>query len=222
VKKFDKNRSIILFFMVVLLAGFLFKIPFAQANNGNWETFYIKDVGWIDFPPTMELQSAEYRTKAGVKTLANKTIFQQKGLNQNIYESHFKYVRLIVELTSGKEGDFLRVTDADDILGTSNEELKELGDYFFDLFKTQQIKIIEWYGAKTVKLNNGYAALMLAFKREGATSSPVQGPVIVRQYLIQNNKQMISITISYRAQEEELWKDDLLKAVNSFKLANIF
>ena len=220
-KKFDTIRPIILFCLIALLAGFLLKIPFAQAKNGNWETFYIKDVGWIDSPPTMELQSTEYRTNAGVETITYKTTFQQKGLNQNTHESHLKYVRLIIELISGKEGDFFRINDADDILGASKEELKELGDYYFDLFNTQ-VEIIEWYGAKTVKLNNGYAALMLAFKREGMPNNPVQGPVIVRQYLIHNNKQLISIVISYRAQEEGLWKDDLIRAVNSFKLENVF
>ena len=105
-------------------------------------------------------------------------------------------------------------------MGASAEDLEYLNNFSLAELKKQTfVKIVDFYGYRPVKVGERYPALLIAYKRK-STVSPELGTVLVRQYLIQNYKQMIKITASYRGKEEGMWKEDLLGAVNSIVLAN--
>jgi hypothetical protein len=112
-KKRNILIAIIVFSLIVIVTGCLPEAALAKISNSRWTSSYIKNVGWIDYPPTMELQTADYRKQVGGKENANRVIFQQKGLNQGTPASYLQYARLIVEVIQGNPGDFLRISDAD-------------------------------------------------------------------------------------------------------------
>lgn len=220
-----KKRFLVVFFVffVFLSVCFLFAgSMFAQPVDKNWPYLEIPNVGKLWYPPSTEIQSEEYRQRKGSPEviLKNVVIFQQRGLNRSDESSDDLYVRLIVENIPGQPGDFLRISDGKQIMGASNEDLKYLDELFLsELNKQTQFIIIDFYGIKPVIVGARYPALMVTYKRASAVS-PSLGTVLVRQYLIQNYKQMIKITASYRGKEEGMWKEDLLGAVNSIVLAN--
>lgn len=215
--------GVLIVFCVFLYFCLLFAgNAFAQTTNKGWHYLEIPDVGKIWYPSSLEIQSEEFRRKGGSPEvlLTNKVIFQQRGLNKSDPSSYGLYARLIVENIPGQPGDFLRISDGKQIMAASNEDLKYLDELFLsEQNKQTQFIIIDFYGIKPVIVGARYPALMVTYKRASAVS-PSLGTVLVRQYLIQNYKQMIKIIASYRGTEEGIWKEDLLGAVNSIVLAN--
>lgn len=215
--------GVLIVFCVFLYFCLLFAgNAFAQTTNKGWHYLEIPDVGKIWYPPSIEIQSEEFRREGGSPEvfLNNKVIFQQRGLNKSDPSSYGLYARLIVENIPGKPGDFLRISDGGEIMGASAEDLEYLNNFSLAELKKQTfVKIVDFYGYRPVKVGERYPALLIAYKRK-STVSPELGTVLVRQYLIQNYKQMIKITASYRGKEEGMWKEDLLGAVNSIVLAN--
>ncbi len=189
-----------------------------QEDTSDWPSLNIKNLGSINYPPTMELQSADYRKRLGMPKRTNNYTFQQKGLNEGLQTSFRHYVRLIVDVIEGSPGDFLRISDSQAIVRTSEEELKTFQSIILENERNQGIEIIDTYEPKIVFLNSKYPAILIAYKRKSTVPSSDQGPVMVRRYLIQNWKYCYSIVASYRVIEEDLWKDDLLKSVNSLLL----
>jgi hypothetical protein len=189
-----------------------------QEDISDWPSLNVKDMGNIKYPPTMELQSANYRKRLGLPERTNNYTFQQKGLNEGLQTSFRQYVRLIVDVIEGLPGDFLRISDSQAIVRTSEEELKTFQSIILENERNQGIEIIDSYEPKIVFLNSKYPAILIAYKRKSTVPSSDHGPVLVRRYIIQNWKYCYSIVASYRNIEEDLWKDDLLKSVNSLLL----
>lgn len=218
-------KPIILIFMLGFgINAWNQQLPIASENlKLDWTRQFIKDLGFIDIPPTIELMAGSYKefNNQILKQLeidATQVIFQQKGLNTYSSESFKHYVRVILETQIGKTGECEKLN-----FNTSkitNSELNELNQFFkekttSDLNSIHQ-NIISWYPIKIEKIN-GMSCLHVSYQRR-LNDNPI---VLVNTYIFQNHDRIHSLTLSYRMNETEIWKDDLDTILKSFRITNI-
>lgn len=218
-------KTIILIFILTLgINAWNQNIPFESQNlKIGWNRQYIKDVGFIDVPASMELMSGTYKefNNQILKQLeieAPQVIFQQKGLNDYSSETFKHYVRVILETQVGKLGEFEKLNFNPTKI--TNSELNELNQFFkekttSDLNSIHQ-NIISWYPIKIEKIN-GMCCLHVSYQRR-LNDNPI---VLVNTYIFQNHDRIHSLTLSYRMNETEIWKDDLDTILKSFRITNI-
>ena len=223
--KTTKMKTIILVFILTLgLNAWNQNIPFESQNlKIGWTRQFIKDVGFIDVPVSMELMSGTYKefNNQILKQLeieAPQVIFQQKGLNDYSSETFKHYVRVILETQVGKLGEFEKLNFNPSKI-TANE-INELNQFFkekttSDLNSIHQ-NIISWYPIKIEKIN-GMSCLHVSYQRR-LNDNPI---VLVNTYIFQNHDRIHSLTLSYRMNETEIWKDDLDTILKSFRITNI-
>lgn len=114
------------------------KLPLApQKLNSGWERITIDGIGFIDIPPSMEVQSGNYKEfaediKGNSKTGISDITIQTKGANNWEADGLKKYARILLKTELGNLGDFniLNYT-------ISKNDLKEIPE--IDLFMKEQI-----------------------------------------------------------------------------------
>ncbi len=207
----------------------------------GWERIYIKELGSIDFPPTMEVQSGDYKKnndkykKTVFDIEPSKVTLQQKGLNSFSKTAYEKYVRVLISTMKGEVNDFEKLNF--DITKVSEYDMIELNimsknnilnilskqNNAENLFSKQNnadsfsnIKMIEWYPVKLEKIN-GMSCIHISYKRQ-LNNNPI---VFVNTYIFQNNDRMHDLTMSYRVEEEKNWKEDFELILKSFRITNI-
>ena len=195
-----------------LLIGCLFAITsFLYAQK----IYKLNDVGYITIPEEMELQEGIYKKMAeeyiklyDFEISENRVVFQQKGLNKFNQKGFQSYARIIIET---EYGDFDK-----DIFMTS-QELKEantiMRNSVYQNFKNTNLKLISWYGTSVTSIN-GKSALKVSYLRQ-LSSNPY---VIVNMYIIPNGSKKHIITLSYRQNEEKIWKPIYSKVLKSIKI----
>jgi len=197
-------------------------LPQAIAQTSEWEKIYIKNVGYIDIPPTMEVQSGKYRviideTKKIYGYDASQLTIQQKGLNEFKQEGFQKYVRIIIETTFGSPGDYDKLDN--DGSSYSASDVAEMNTTFKQAtiqgFAGTGLKLVEWFPTELKKLN-GYNSMHLKYKRQ-LNDKPI---VMANKYIFMNYDRYHTVTLEYRVSEESYWKSDLEKALNSFRITN--
>ena len=196
------------------------------AQTKYYKKYLIKNVGSINIPSTMELQSGNYKKNSEkyMKELSNqydfeissnRIVFQQKGLNNYNRSSFNRYARVIIETKFGNFNDFEKLDF--NISKFSTIDIQELDQTFkkgiLNSFYNTPIKLIKWYKLKVEKIN-GMSCFHIKYKRQYA-NNPF---VIVNVYLFQNNDRMHKLTMSYRLSEESYWKTDFYKILKSFRI----
>jgi hypothetical protein len=177
--------------------------------------YKLNDVGYITIPEEMELQEGIYKKIAeeyiklyDFEISENRVVFQQKGLNKFNQKGFQSYARIIIET---EYGDFDK-----DIFMTS-QELKEANTIMrssvYQNFKNTNLKLISWYGTSVTSIN-GKSALKVSYLRQ-LSSNPY---VIVNMYIIPNGNKKHIITLSYRQNEEKIWKPIYSKVIKSIKI----
>ncbi len=177
--------------------------------------YKLNDVGYITIPEEMELQEGIYKkmVEENIKLYnfeisENRVVFQQKGLNKFNQKGFQSYARIIIET---EYGDFDK-----DIFMTS-QELKEantiMRNSVYQNFKNTNLKLISWYGTSVTSIN-GKSALKVSYLRQ-LSSNPY---VIVNMYIIPNGSKKHIITLSYRQNEEKIWKPIYSKVLKSIKI----
>jgi hypothetical protein len=177
--------------------------------------YKLNDVGYITIPEEMELQEGIYKKMAeeyiklyDFEISENRVVFQQKGLNKFNQKGFQSYARIIIET---EYGDFDK-----DIFMTS-QELKEantiMRNSVYQNFKNTNLKLISWYGTSVTSIN-GKSALKVSYLRQ-LSSNPY---VIVNMYIIPNGSKKHIITLSYRQNEEKIWKPIYSKVLKSIKI----
>ena len=200
------------------------KLPLAaQSLSPNWERVFISNVGYIDMPSYMEIQSGTYNQIMNslynrIELDAPQLVFQQKGLNDFNSEAFKKYGRIIVETQLGSPGEFIDLSF--NISTITSAEIFELNQNFkakteSDLQSTSS-HLIEWYPISIQKIN-GMPCLHVSYRRQ-FSSNPI---VLVNYYIFQNNDRMHSLTLSYRVSEAVDWKTDFERILTSFRITNI-
>jgi hypothetical protein len=218
--------------LVLIVSLFFTKYALGQdvlksVQNG-WERIYIKDVGYFDLPPTMEIQKGKYKefvdTQRDIKGYETPLLTaQQKGVNDFNKEGFVKYARLQIATNIGEIGDFLPSNI--DISIFTKQELAELEKEIDNNCKESIInssefdldnKIIEWYPVKIENIN-GMICMHISYKRQFLDKPHV----LVNIYYFQNNDREHAFTLSYRIQESEFWKTDFEKVLDSFRITNL-
>lgn len=199
----------------------IIKLPLkAQDLKPGWERVQIKSVGFIDIPPSMEIQSGSYKDFADHFKQENELnisdiVIQTKGANNWEKQGLKQYARILISTTYGDSGDFgtlnMPITKAD--LEQLPEMDKLLKDQMIQSFEGTIIKLNEWRGTALEKIN-GMTCIVFSYTRilEGKT------PVLVTTYNFPNYDRSHLLTVSYRLSETEIWQDEILTAVNSFRI----
>jgi hypothetical protein len=198
---------------------------FAQTS---FENYLLKDLGSISIPTNMELQSGNYKKfaeeyqkqqgkKFGYEISDNRVVFQQKGLNSGDKTGFSSYARVILETTIGNYGDFEKLSTK---LSATTQELSELSSQLKSQteqsFNGTGLKLISWYGIQIVNVN-GRTALKISYLRQ-LNDNPY---VTVAIYQFHNNDRMHQLTMSYRQQDADTWKNVYSKILNSFAITNV-
>jgi hypothetical protein len=195
----------------------------AQGFLTGWERIYIRNVGYIDMPPHMEVQAGTYQEIMNkyynrLEVDAPQLVFQQKGLNSNTSSSFQTYGRVLVETQIGNYGDFQPLSF--NIATVTAGEINELNLNFKQKTMSDLASIghtlIEWYPLKVKKVN-GLPCIHVSYRRQLGTN-PV---VLVNYYIFQNNDRMHSLTLSYRVSESGIWKTDFDRILTSFRITNV-
>ena len=169
-------------------------------------------------------------------------VFQPKGINSDDDDTYLKaksrYARVLVKYEKGKKGDYPRCRDK-----ISRAELREFnetvkGKYFETVHKLPEgnfvVDAVEWKrtGKNTSKapdentiqqwhdaeagMVNGIAFITFGYVRKGLNETRVR----VREYRFFNSDESISVTVSYRISESDIWADDLAQIANTFSFMN--
>lgn len=200
---------------------------YAQSKN---ETTFILPTGWcryamsnilqIDIPPTMEIQSGEFKKVFDNYYVAsNMTIpdfvFQQKGLSELEQNAFNKYARIMIIINNNISDKFIDINS--NIISVSNEKLKEidneLKNYLVESFSQKNTKIIHWNTAKLTTVNN-MSCVHYSFVRQ-LQNKP---EVFVSSYTFEKNRTRYILTLSYRMDLKHIYQTDFQKLVNSFTL----
>jgi hypothetical protein len=186
--------------------------------------FRLNNIGVIQIPDELELQSGAYKTfvdsytkLAGVEADANRYVFQQKGLNEGTSESKSQYVRVIVETSYESPGSYSHLSSNPNL---SSSELSEMDNTFrqniLSSLASINQKLIQWKGTDVVYINGMYA-LHCCYTRQ-LDSNPI---VLVNVYNFQNYDRMHRLTLSNRVEDNYKWAPLFKSVVNSFKITNV-
>lgn len=188
----------------------------------GWQRVQIPEVGTIDIPPTMEVQSGNYATlnQAVKKSMLDlesggtgKITIQQKGLNSFDPVAAKSYVRVMVETDAGSPSEFEHLSSRYE---ATQDELREISTLFRTQAENQFTKILQW-DVPSLELVNGMQAIRLSYRRQYQSNPPVR----VTTYMFQNCDRMHRLTMSYREAERTKWLADFPAILSSFRVTNV-
>jgi hypothetical protein len=175
----------------------------------------------------MEVQDGEYRDyeddaskELNIDGSGLLVTIQQKGLNE--FNANGTYARILVSAHVGNPGDYDSLTfDLDDY---SQADIDELDAYFHSIADADvdtmadgpaSIHIEDWYPFK-LETVNGMSCFHLSYTR---TVNGDEKPALVNSYIFQDDYRMITVTISYRIEDGQLWKTDLDYSLSTFRIS---
>lgn len=191
--------------------------------KSDWQRIYIKNVGNIDIPPTMEIRSGElkeftenYRKVFGLD--AAQVVIQQAGQNELDNESSKRYARVMIETTVRSANSYEKLNF--NITKISKSEIDEMNQFLKENTRTNLTKtgskLIEWYPASFIEVN-GMSCLHMSYTRQ-LGNNPI---VLVKTYLFQNFDRSHSLSLSYQISLKNEWENDFENILNSFRITNI-
>ena len=204
-----------LWFKIIFLL-FITSFSFSQQKQlkTGWERVLIPEVGFIDIPPSLELQDKEKNPMLSAAN-QNALYIQQKGLNDFKQSSFGTYVRVIIETEISDDNEYEKL---DLKYYFSQSELKELDEILKPQFENPYTKIIDWFPTSTVDINN-IRALLIHYTRVGNTKDKY--PVDVKMYKFQNYDRLHTVIVSYRIRDKYKWDSVLEDVLKSFTITNV-
>lgn len=201
----DVNKIYIIIGIFLLLPGAI--------KATEWQKYIVNGVFSFEVPNTIELRTdSDLYTKDILKEFgyvinADKIVFQQKDLSVKDRRALLnQYCRIIINYQKGEVNEYL----------SSNE------DYFLTYEDIETIKsVIESDAAEclisieSIRYENKtqFSGIIAEYRRKGFGDN---SPVKVQYHLIYNNDEMVTFILSYREQEEAIWKDDFKIIIESF------
>ena len=195
----------------------------AQSLKSDWQRIYLTNVGYIDIPNSMEIQSGMYKKLSNslsnpLETDSPDIVFQQKGLNGFQNASFKKYGRILLHRVDNPYADYERLNF--NLYNITETEMKEfdlmMKQKTMDELKTIGQKLISWYPLVFEKVN-GMTCAHVKYKRQMG-NNPV---VLVHQYYFQNVDTLHILILSYRLSETDYWKSDFDHVLSSFRITNV-
>lgn len=194
-------------------------------TNDNWKRIFVKNMGSIDLPPTLEIQKGTYKKLADkLKNVigfeVDDLVAQNIGVNEFRKEGKQKYARVMLLTDIGNKGNFEDLNFSIDQY--SKDEVIEIGNNYKNLIlqqfsKANQIsnsKLIKWYPPVLDEINQ-MSFLRLKYERQ-LDSNPI---VLVNTYIFYNNDKVHTLTMSYRKKESSYWKNDFQKILKSLEIS---
>jgi len=220
-------------FLVLIVSLFFTKSTLGQdvlqPVQKGWDRIYIKDVGYFDLPPTMEIQKGKYREnieelrRTGGEDTTQITA-QQKGLNDFNSDSFKTYGRVMLNSVIGEEGEYFNSNF--DLSFFSAKEKSVVDQLMNDIVKKEvlssplcsqgSLKIIQWNSAIVEKVN-GQVCVHWSYRRQ-LLDQPI---VYIDCFQFHNYDRVHLLTLEYRESESDLWKTDFEKVVDSFRITNL-
>jgi|LSQX01.2.fsa_nt_gb hypothetical protein len=203
--------------------GFADSLPLPPPDlPAGWQRVQILEVGTIDIPPTMEVQSGKYAelSQALKKSMfdlesggTGKITIQQKGMNSFDPVAAESYVRVMLETDVGNPKDFEHLASRYEAM---QDELREISTLFRTQAENQYAKILQW-DVPSLELVSGMQAIRLSYRRQYQSNPPVR----VTTYMFQNHDRMHRLTMSYREAERTKWLADFPTILSSFRITNV-
>lgn len=197
---------------------FLITLCFISLSiKAQYTTYTIEGVGSISVTDDLELQGGNY--KEMIDSYLNsrhinfdsRVVFQPKGLNALDKEIN-SYCRIIIETLYG---DYEPLSSK--VPKVSVGELRDLSavmkQSLIEGFAGTSLQLINFFGSTIVNINN-QVAIKTSYTRRLGDNAPVRVDV----YHFQNRDRMHSLTLSYRIEDADLWKEKLSHSLNSFRI----
>jgi hypothetical protein len=192
-----------------------------KQSTNDWQTIYVKGLGQIKMPPTLEVQAGSYQSlaisghnyRAGQEYVSDRLVFNQKGLNNKESESYDTYVRVMLSTERDKAGTFGSFTQK---LNPTAEEIKDAdAAYLEEARKSLQpeTRLVKWLGV-TQDVVNGMNCYKISYQRQQA-ENPV---VLVSTYFFEDDDKMHILTMSFRTSEAERWESTLNTMKSTFRI----
>ena len=201
----------------------------------NWATYTYKGRFRFSVPPTMELKLPEDPTvqKFGywypAKNDSDEMHFVFKGRSNEMFDmnKHYCYISASIGTTVEQLGchDTIEITatDVELIIEQKKQEMQYLSEYSLNTNPSSeelrrqsgQIRLIELPKVRWIDVH-GIKALEISYSRTAWRHFTTK----VIQYKLFNNCELASITVAYRIEEAELWKDDLEYVIQTFDWIN--
>jgi hypothetical protein len=224
--KTKKFKFPIILLIVILIA---WGLTIQTEIPKGWTVFEIKSVGKIAIPPTMELRDDNsyislvsdvvrdnYSVHKKIEITKPKLTFQPKGSDKLDKQALSKYSRILINYIKGEPGDFFKWNEEFDI---SSSEEKDLNEYFLEEvtapMEAINMKLIKWYPLEFSSING------LSYIKQTFTRQMSDNPIVkVEKYTFFNYDESVSITLSYRLSERDMWASDFDKVINYFDFSN--
>ena len=197
---------------------FLITLCFISLSiKAQYTTYTIEGVGSISVTDDLELKGGNY--KKMIDSYLNsrhinfdsRVVFQPKGLNALDKEIN-SYCRIIIETLYG---DYEPLSSK--VPKVSVGELRDLSavmkQSLIEGFAGTSLQLINFFGSTIVNINN-QVAIKTSYTRRLGDNAPVRVDV----YHFQNRDRMHSLTLSYRIEDADLWKEKLSHSLNSFRI----
>lgn len=222
-------------YIILTLTLLLSLSTFSQSNNleGGWTKVFIDELGSFDLPPTMEIQDGVAKElndefERILKLPSTNIVFQQKDLNKdmdNVFSDNFdsekgsngkgfeRYARVM--LATLMNDTSIKLFCESSPFSKSDLILvnRELKNQF-----SANITIVEWFPIEFVKINQ-MCALHISYVRKSVNA--IKPNVRVDEYQFFNDDRIHQLIMSYRINEEKIWKKDFEKILNSFTITNV-
>ncbi len=201
-------------------------------TDDNFTRYEFRDY-ILSVPNTMELRNENSFMSLGKEIMKDKMenikkidiedfnfIFQPRGCDdvtntEKQRKALALYARVLISYQKGEKGDYMNWND--NTLMTQTE-YNELNKSFKNnlLSQSQQMKQmnIELLDIEDIKVGKNvekYVYIKQSYSRKG-----LNGNVKVTDYYFHNNSEMVKLTLSYRISENNLWKKDFDKILDTF------
>ncbi len=195
---------------------FLLFCSYTLNSSEGWETIQISNWGSIKLPPSMEIQSGDYKRfvddiKRQLIEEVDRVVFQQKGLNKG--ENLDTYARIIIRTDKGHPGDFPDLSQ----FRLTEQDLREFNLYVMQeaelMLNQTNSDIISWTDLTTSFLG-GRKIFYYTYTRTAPGLSPVHSEV----YMIFNDNMLHTVIFEYYTGHKSKWAEVLEKSKASFRV----
>ena len=191
-------------------------LPSQQISN-NGRVYEISNAFTINIPNTIELRNEydkytkriENTSWYGYKVNTNQIVFQQKGLSSASQKAFNTYCRIMINYEKGSPDEFFK---ANEYIPLDNEDIRYMQNIAIQGCSATGFKTINTPKVQVVKIGDIYS-IELSYVRTGTNGNMTQ----VYSYLLFNKDETVTITFSYWAKDERLWKKDLQNVIQTFQ-----
>lgn len=199
----------------LLDVGGLDSSDLGKKDYKGWITVRLGDSCEFMIPPTLEIQSDDYRKRSGIdkfyekeKPSLERIVAQQRGLNQYDKGALSKFARVIVKRVPWPNGGLPKLGEH---LQLTKEDLKYIDEVFYsDETLGKGLTDAKYVTLKsslcTVKSVNDIECVYKYYETQMTKATGKEYPVVNKEeYLFFNDVEIYMVNISARANETKYW-----------------